>query len=215
MPPKKTARDAGRESPESQEGDLQQAELQHLQEQLRLATLESEMASKRAAEAETQRDAALQKAEEAKLQRDSIEGDQRRQDAVQNGIDQWQQRPSAFQSAGLPVAEPAPVHKALTDAPLAVAPEQMLSGTRPAPPLSPRDVITQHYDGGARSSVPLRRQSVFDGKGSWATFIRPFSSLAHTCGWNSDKVVSLVKCFAWRCSGIRFLSADTGRGRLL
>ena len=104
MPPKKTARDAGRESPESQEGDAQQAELQHLQEQLRLATLEAEMASKRAAEEEVQRDAALQKAEEAKLQRDSIEGDQRRQDAVQNVIDQWQQRPSAFQPAGLPVA---------------------------------------------------------------------------------------------------------------
>ena len=124
------------------------------------------MASKRAAEAEAQRDAALQKAEEAKLQRDSIEGDQRRQDAVQNVIDQWQQRPSAFQPAGLPVVEPAPVPKASTDAPAAVAPEQMLSGTRSAPPLSPRDVITQQYDGGVHTSVPLPRQSVFNGKGS-------------------------------------------------
>ena len=59
MPPKKSAKDAVRESPESQEGDVQQAELQHLQEQLRLATLEVEMASKRGAEAEGQWDAAL------------------------------------------------------------------------------------------------------------------------------------------------------------
>ena len=93
MPPKKTARDAGRESPESQEGDVQQAELQHLHEQLRLTSLEAKMSSKRAAEAEAQRDAALQKAEEVRLQRHSIEGNQQRQDAVQNVIDQWQQGP--------------------------------------------------------------------------------------------------------------------------
>ena len=36
-------------------------------------------------------------------------------------------------------------------------------------------------------SIPLPRQSLFDGKGSWESFILPFQSMAANCGWNNEE----------------------------
>ena len=67
--------------------DSQQA-VNWLEEQLRLAALEAEMASERAKEVEASRDAAVWKGEETRQQTDHHQADQQRQDAVQNVIDQ-------------------------------------------------------------------------------------------------------------------------------
>ena len=36
-------------------------------------------------------------------------------------------------------------------------------------------------------AIPLPRQMVFDGKGSWEGFICPFKSVAENCGWDEDE----------------------------
>ena len=126
-PPK----DSGRPSPGSnvEDEDAQWA-INPLEEQLRLAALEAEMASKRAEEAEASRDAALRNVEGTRQQqRDPQQADQQRQYAVQSVIDQWPQRRSAFQQVGVPAADPAPVtRRTSTPVPGALTPRLLPPG---------------------------------------------------------------------------------------
>ena len=36
--------------------------------------------------------------------------------------------------------------------------------------------------------VPLQRQVIYDGKGTWDSFIKPFQAMAHHCGWSDEEI---------------------------
>ncbi|MES9879296.1 MAG: hypothetical protein ABW185_00245 [Sedimenticola sp.] len=61
----------------------------------------------------------------------------------------------------------------------------------------------------ARYEVPLPRQMLYDGKGSYETFIRPFTDMANVCKWNSDeKVFRLTNCLRGEAADYVFNQLD-------
>ena len=69
-----------------------------------------------------------------------------------------------------------------------------------------------HQNNGRGYDIPFPRQLIYDGKLSWDGFIKPFESLAQSCGWSDDdKLFRLVSSLRGEASEYAFnqLTAQT------
>ena len=63
---------------------------------------------------------------------------------------------------------------------------------------------------GARYDVPLPGQMLFDGKGPYECFIRPFKTLAQTCGWDDrEKAFRLINALRGDAADFVFNQLDS------
>ena len=111
---------------------------------------------------------------------------------VEDVVAQWEQQHPHWQP-GPATANPVRVPKSTSQPAASVGETGRMPSTMDEQRSSAGDAGTfayrPSYGGRSRNSpdVPLPRQSLFDGKGSWEAFIRPFDSLARSCGWSEDE----------------------------
>ncbi len=87
------------------------------------------------------------------------------------------------------------------------------TGTHQSPPdPGPRQMsVAQPGNQCGRYDVPLPRQMLYDGKGSYETFIRPFINMAKVCKWsNEEKVFRLTNSLRGEAADYVFNQLDSG-----